>query len=173
MGRHEGESMGFLKDKAVGEEGEELVLRLLQSYHQPYTWEKCGEKNKFYDFIGYTSVPGDSKTVEVKFDVKAAETGNICFEIGTTYKDKDKPGKKTGVCISQADEFWYVLKKKDGYSILIFDTVKLLQHLLYIIATKTKDVKVLYGGDDKRFCLAIVNAKALAEEKDLYTLIKV
>ena len=90
-------------------------------------------------------------TVEVKFDMKAKQTGNLCFE----FTNSTKP---TGVCVSKADEIWYVLetKRSDVYKIYRFNRASLLSYLLYNTLLNPSKQRVLFGGDRKSFGLIII-----------------
>ena len=149
----------FLYDKSKGDMAESIVLQVLSEEYPKKKFNKIVGKNSDYDIVEETKSK-NGLTIEVKFDIKAKDTGNLCFE----FTNGKKP---TGVCVSKAKEIWYVLESKtpDTYIIFKFDRAKLLQHLLYhAIVQESKDIRVVYGGDDKRFGLIIIPIKRVVEE---------
>lgn len=150
----------FVKDKQQGDLAEDIVLDLLKDEMPDTKFKKTKGKNSDYDIIE-DSRRKDKLTVEVKFDIKAAQTGNLCFE----FTNGKKP---TGVCVSKAKEIWYVLKtrKKNHYIIIKFNRAKLLQNLLYYAVTKpTKGIRLVYGGDRGAFGLILIPLKTIVEEE--------
>ena len=98
-------------------------------------------------------------TAEVKYDIMAKKTGNLCFE----FTNGTKP---TGVCVSKADEIVYVLatKKHDEYQIFRFNRAALLQYLLYNTLLNPTKQRVLFGGDRKSFGLIIIPVERILED---------
>ena len=117
-------------------------------------------KNSDYDIIE----DGRAKnkiTIEVKFDIKALQTGNLCFEFTN--------GKKsTGICVSKAQEIWYVLKtkKKNTYQIIKFKRAELMQYLLFNTLANPSKQRIAFGGDRKSFGLIIIPLETVLEEID-------
>ena len=150
----------FLKDKQQGDIAEDIVLKMLEDEHPKRKFKKVKGKNSDYDIIE-DSRRKDKVTVEVKFDLKAAETGNLCFE----FTNGKKP---TGVCVSKAKEIRYVLKtkRKNHYIVLTFDRAALLAKLLFYAVTKpTKGIRLVYGGDRRAFGLILIPLKTIVEEE--------
>lgn len=144
----------FLYDRDRGDKAEDIVLRILGP-----TFRKVVGRNTDWDIEAVNSK--SPFTIEVKYDIKAKSTGNLAFEFSN--------GKKpTGICLSKADQIWYVIETDtpSKYTIFKFSRADLLQKLLYYGLVKSdKGVKVLQGGDGKRFALVIVPLKTIIEEK--------
>lgn len=158
--------MAFLKDKSDGDIGENIALEVLAMLYPEKSFEKDKTKKVEFDIFELNVPLEKQMTIEVKYDIMARKTGNLCFELGNfTKKDGHK---KTGVAVTQAKEVWYVTGTPDDYVVIRFNTVKLLQHLLYAMATKS-DVKVVNGGDQNRFTLLLLKASSILENKELCT----
>lgn len=157
----------FVTDRKQGDIAEEIALSTLKKELPLKNFKRVIGKNSDYDIVEDTKKK-DRLTIEVKFDIKAIETGNLCFE----FTNGNKP---TGVCVSKAKEIWYVLKtkSKNEYLIIKFDRATLLQKLLYYSIVKpTKGIRLVYGGDNKSFGLILIPVKTVLEE-NFGTLIKV
>lgn len=90
--------------------------------------------------------------VEVKYDIYAARSGNLCFETSN--------GKKpTGIYATEAEVIHYVVPYEDHYTIFMFDAEELREYL----ATSTKVVKKR-GGDKKRFEMDLVSISDLTDD---------
>lgn len=92
---------------------------------------------------------GDKFTVEVKYDILAKKTGNLCFE---THNGK---GDLTGISSTDADDVCYVVPKKNGFTLYIFKTDALRKYLFDPI--NTKKIRQVYGGDKKKFSMMLVS----------------
>jgi hypothetical protein len=149
------DNMGFLKDKSSGDIAEKFALKLLEEEFPGSKFELSTGRNVGWDIAQVDKVTGSPiHTYEIKFDIKAKSTGNLCFEIGNTTKKTGK--QKTGILVSEADEIWYIT---DGI-IFKFNTIKLLQHLLYLVVEGGSDShRLVKGGDDKRFSLILLPIK--------------
>lgn len=150
----------FVYDKSRGDLAEEIVLDILHNEYPDKKFKRVKGKNSDYDIVE-DSRRKDKLTVEVKFDIKAQETGNLCFEF-------TNGAKPTGVCVSKAKEIWYVLKTKNKNEHLIFkfDRARLLQYLLYHSILNPKKLRICYGGDRKSFGLIIIPMKTIIEDID-------
>lgn len=158
--------MAFLKDKSDGDIGENIALEVLAQLFPDRHFKKDEQKTVKHDIYELDSAESQNLTIEVKYDLMARKTGNLCFEIGnTTKKDGAKP---TGIAITESKEVWYVTGQPEDYVVIRFDTVKLLQYLLYCLATKN-GIKVVNGGDQNRFTLLLVKAKSIIENTELCT----
>lgn len=149
----------FVYDKSRGDLAEKVVLQILKEAYPNKAFKKIDGKNSDYDIVE-DSRSKNPLTIEVKFDIKAKETGNLCFE----FTNGKRP---TGVCVSKASEIWYVLESKEAnhYIVFKFNRAKLLQHLLYHAITKqSKDIRIVYGGDFNKFGLIIIPLKTVVEE---------
>lgn len=88
-------------------------------------------------------------TVEVKFDKMAADTGNLCFEMA------NGKGKFTGIAATKAKYVYYVVPRKDRYSIYEFDTNS-LREFLFDKANADK-IRVVNGGDRRAYSLMLLS----------------
>jgi uracil-DNA glycosylase family 4 len=126
-----------LVNRNIGKIAEEYTSRLLQSAEIQCEFNEDISKLIEYDLL---CKMGKKKfTVEVKFDVKSAQTGNICCEVWNTKKDEP-----SGIYASTADIFVYVLN--DGPNMVAF-AINRLKLLSYIETVKPKRV-IDCGGDD-------------------------
>ncbi len=150
----------FVNDKKQGDVAENVVLDMLASEYPDRKFKQVQGRFSDYDIIE-DSRRKNKLTIEVKFDIKAAATGNLCFE----FTNGKKP---TGVCVSKAQEIRYVLKtkRKNHFIILTFDRAELLAKLLYYAITKpTKGIRLVYGGDRRAFGLILIPLKTIVEEE--------
>ena len=168
--------MAFLKDKSDGDIGENIALEVLAQLYPDRKFLKSEAKTVKHDIFevgveDYHRLAREEEalTIEVKYDLMARKTGNLCFEIGNVTK-KDG-AKKTGIAATESKEVWYVTGTPDDYVVIRFNTVTLLQYLLYSLVT-TKNVKVVNGGDQNRFTLLLVKAKSIIENTELCTVIR-
>jgi len=96
--------------------------------------------------------------VEVKFDLMAAKTSNLCFEV-------DNGKKATGILATEADKIVYVVPLQDGsgFKLFIFGRDNLLSYL--------KDpgsigkFRLVRGGDNHRFGMVLVSIERIVEDK--------
>jgi hypothetical protein len=138
-----------------------VALDILASEYPKKKFKRVIGKNSDYDIIQDTRSK-NKMTIEVKFDIKASQTGNLCFEFTN--------GKKaTGICISKAEEIWYVLKTKkvNEFQVFRFRRAALVQYLLFNTLSNPKKQKILFGGDNRRFGLIIIPLKTILEEIDI------
>jgi len=98
-------------------------------------------------------------TIEVKYDMMAENTGNLCFEASN--------GKKA---TGQADEVWYVVPDGDSFDIYKFETTKLVSFLNNPV--NSDKIKVVNGGDRRKFILMLMK-KDLAEKLISYDVVRV
>ncbi len=91
-------------------------------------------------------------TIEVKLDVMAESTGNLCFELSN--------GKRlTGILETGADEVFYVVPCGKSRRIFKFEIEKLRKYIL-----DPPNVVMKKGGDKKKFDLALVNMHKIVED---------
>ena len=89
--------------------------------------------------------------IEVKYDIMAAETGNLCFEMSNG-------SKPTGIMITLADLIYYVVPR-DGYKeVLVFKPCKLRKFI-----QDPSKVTIKNGGDKWKFILAIAPINDILE----------
>jgi len=91
--------------------------------------------------------------IEIKYDIMARRTGNLCFE-------KSNGKKSTGVMTTRADKIFYVVPQGRTKRVFVFDPTKLRE---YIEASPYVQIK--NGGDGKRFILAIVKIDHVVADK--------
>lgn len=72
-------SQQFLRDRERGKEGQRYVAEMFRSWHWN-VYEVLDGYFQPYDLI-VTAPNGNKRTVEVKYDLKASTTGNICLEL--------------------------------------------------------------------------------------------
>lgn len=150
----------FVYDKSRGDLAEEIVLDILHEEYPKKKFKRVKGKNSDYDIVEDTR-SRNKITIEVKFDIKARETGNLCFE----FTNGMKP---TGVCVSKAQEIWYVLqtKKRGEYTIFRFKRAELMQYLLFNSILNPNKLRICYGGDRKSFGLIIIPLETVIDEID-------
>jgi len=91
--------------------------------------------------------------IEVKYDIMAARTKNLCFELSN--------GKRpTGIAATEADHVYYVVPHQQKVRIFVFDIQSLRSYL-----DKSTKVKIKKGGDGNRFDLGIVPIKDIVNDK--------
>jgi len=115
------------------------------------------EEQKMGDFWYHLLPEQDDTCVEVKFDMYAKRSGNLCFEMSNG-------SKATGIMITEADKICYVVPSEDVYTVFVFDPEKLRAYI-----QDPSKVKIKNGGDKKKFVLALAKMTdivhdALAEE---------
>lgn len=101
------------------------------------------EKQKTGDFWYRLLPEHDDVCVEVKFDMYAKRSGNLCFEMSNG-------SKETGIMITKADKVCYVVPSEDIYTVFVFDPEKLRTYIQDPVKVKIKN-----GGDKKKFVLAL------------------
>ena len=90
--------------------------------------------------------------IEVKYDMYAKRSGNLCFEMSN--------GKKmTGIMITPAERVYYVVPQKGrSHKVLVFDTEKLRAWI-----QDPDNVVIKSGGDKKKFVLALAKIDKIIE----------
>lgn len=133
-------------------------MEILAQEYPKLKFKRTVGKNSDYDIIQDTRSK-HKMTIEVKFDIMALKTGNLCFE----FTNGVKP---TGICRSKADEIWYVVKtkKKNDYLIFKFRRAELLQYLLFNSILNPGKQRILNGGDRKSFGLIIIPLETIQED---------
>lgn len=103
---------------------------------------------------------GRKYTVEVKYDMMAKKTGNLCFE---THNIK---GKLTGISSTKAKEVHYVVPDETGYMLYMFKAKKLKAYLFDTANTsKFRSVK---GGDRWSTFMLLVKREVIDKDKVAY-----
>ena len=122
----------FHKDLENSKLGIKKVVKLLEKIGYKFI-EECG--NSDYDLK--MSRPGVKKPIkiEVKEDFYCERSGNVALE----YHSR---GKDSGIAVSKADYYIYLIHTSDGVKVLMSKKTKLLK----MIADK-KYFRVICGGD--------------------------
>lgn len=96
---------------------------------------------------------------EVKYDIMAGTTNNLCFEIA------NGKGDLTGIAKTKADLVHYVVPDKERKSFLVFtfDTVK-LKGFIFNPENKSK-VRQVQGGDRRKYSMIIVSIETIVNEE--------
>lgn len=94
--------------------------------------------------------------VEVKFDLMAAKTSNLCFEV-------DNGKKATGILATKAERIVYVVQQSGGFKLFIFRTPDLLAYLAN--TANSGKFRLVRGGDGKRFGMVIVPLTTIEADK--------
>lgn len=130
---------------------QEAVVALLDYFIDEghIAWELEKDEQHLGDI--YTEQFGVQVHVEVKFDIMAARTGNLCFEMSNGTK-------MTGIMTTQADEIFYVVPDGNKKKVFVFDPDKLRS---YIKNLPVKNIK--NGGDKKKFILAVVSIQDIID----------
>lgn len=116
----------FLKDKKVGDEGEEKVIQLLGNFGFPV--QRTVGKNIKYD------LECEYFTIEVKNDIYAAKSGNLAIEFFNS-----KSNKPSGIMATEAD-FWVHLACGSIFFCLVSELKEFLDN-------NTPDRIIQKGGD--------------------------
>jgi hypothetical protein len=93
------------------------------------------------------------KNVEIKYDIMAARTGNLCFETSNGTK-------MTGIYKTEADFICYVVPRKDGKEVYVFNPTSLRKYV-----ETSPNVKIKNGGDKRKFILALVKLTDVIEDE--------
>lgn len=152
--------MSFLSDKKRGEVGEKVVASILKAAYPKAEITKS-EGKVDWDFTVAHKHKADGKCVpahtsyaryEVKYDEKARDTGNICFEVSNGTK-------LTGVFASKVDYVFYIVptKQKDTYEVFRMDRYQIVDWL----KTHPELTKAVNGGDKNKFSLLLVKKEVL------------
>lgn len=133
----------FPKDLADSEKAVNAVLDHLIDNGQVAYHLEGKEEQKRGDIHDETA----NVDIEVKYDIKSSETGNLCFEI-------DNGNKLTGICATTAHHIYYVLPHNGKFRLLRFLTDELKG---YVLDPANKNVRFVKGGDRRKFNLALVS----------------
>ena len=99
--------------------------------------------------------------IEIKFDIRAKRSGNLCFEISNGTR-------MTGIMETKADRIYYVVPDDSNYLVFYFDPEKLRTYL-----KESSNVTIKNGGDKKKFVLALVKISDIVADnlmKSFFTL---
>lgn len=158
----------FLKDLEESKVAVNIVKVFLENLHSDAKNAAVTELGKDRQKEGDVEVLSDcgiSYSVEVKYDMMAKKTGNLCFE---THNSK---GKLTGISSTEADEIHYVVPEEDGFSLYMFKTEDLKSYLF-----DTKNIgkfRSVMGGDRRATSMLIVSRVLIEEDKVPYRVEKI
>ena len=140
----------FLKDLEASQEAVDAIMDYLTDKgHVPFELE--GKEQKLGD-IGLLQEDGSQFNIEVKYDMAARRSGNLCFEMTN--------GRKlTGIMTSKADAIYYVVPGKDKKDVYVFNPCKLRKYI-----QDPGNVKMVNGGDRRRFSLALVPIQKVLDD---------
>lgn len=151
--------MGFVKDMAASKEAVNLLMDYLADQG-----ELVFECDKAAQHLGDIKMerPDGDVFIEVKYDLMAKRTGNLCFELANNKGP-------TGIATTGAHWVYYVVPAEGEQRLVFrFSTEKLRAFI-----ESSPHVQIKQGGDGKRFKLAIVSIKhimAYAPMSDLLVL---
>jgi hypothetical protein len=111
------------------------------------------EEQKLGDFWYRPLTDVNRTNVEVKFDMYAKRSGNLCFE-------KSNGTKATGIMTTQADHIMYVVPGDDTYTVFVFNPEKLRDFI-----ENSPRITIKSGGDKKKFILALAKMTAIVADK--------
>lgn len=130
----------FLSDFDKSKDAVELVRKYLEG--EGYDVEELEKDEQQYGDLR-AECGRFSETVEVKYDIMAKRTGNLCFEMSNGKRE-------TGIMETKADWVYYVVPGKACKSVFVFDTKELKEYI-----QDPKNVSIRNGGDKKKFTLAL------------------
>ena len=96
---------------------------------------------------------------EIKYDIMAASTNNLCFEIA------NGKGDLTGIARTEAHLVHYVVPGKDKKDFLVFtfDTHRLKQFIFDPL--NSSKVRAVQGGDRRKYSMLIVSIETIINDK--------
>ncbi len=107
--------MSFTKCLAFGKEGEEYAKKIFTDYDEIVD----APAKKFSEWDFYVRY-GDKKIYyEVKRDTYTSKTGNICIEF-------ESNGKASGISLTTADYYIYIVDGEDTMYVIPVEDIKLL-----------------------------------------------
>lgn len=136
----------FLKDLDSSKKGVQIAAKLARELigGEP---EELDKPNQIY---GDFKIGG--RNIEVKYDMYAKRSGNLCFEISN--------GKgPTGIFKTLSDQVYFVVPQEEGFRVFDFNREKLV-NWLNDPANKMHWVEKS-GGDKKKFKMRLVKISAV------------
>lgn len=127
--------MSFLRDRSLGNKGEELVQKIFQGHG--FKTELNSDRSKFADFDIKALFKEQELLLEAKYDLYCARSGNIAIEFFNP-----KQGKASGIGSTKSDLWAHVIT--DPLSVWLAPVSCLRQ---YTSTTKPHKL-VSCGGDD-------------------------
>lgn len=151
----------FLKDLEESKVAVNIVKAYLGELHKDVENVQIEELKRDRQTEGDVEVISDcgiSYCVEVKYDMMAKKTGNLCFE---THNSK---GKLTGISSTEADEVHYVVPTEEGFVLYVFKTEELRE---YLFDVKNIDKFKSVRGGDRRATSMLLVSRVLIEEDEV------
>ncbi|MBV1928826.1 MAG: hypothetical protein KUG81_04875 [Gammaproteobacteria bacterium] len=141
----------FRRDLAISQIAVDLLLDYLADEQGYNTLELEGKEAQKQGDITIEK-DGVFTNIEVKYDMYAKRSGNLCFEMSN--------GKKmTGIMTTPAAKVYYVVPQDGGsHKVLAFDTEKLRAWIQDPV-----NVTIKNGGDKKKFVLALAKIEKIIE----------
>lgn len=132
----------FLSDLAKSKEATDLLIQRYRG--RGYTVRELPKAEQKNGDLEVSCGQGKFITnVEVKFDMMAQRTGNLCFEMSNG-------SRPTGIMETEADQICYVVPGKMNYSVYVFNPEKLRAFI-----QDPLNVTIKSGGDKRKFVLAL------------------
>lgn len=151
----------FLRDRDLGEAAEQVVsdfISLKWSQYNPKVF-KLDRKDSHLGDLKCGYIVGDENkefTVEVKYDIKAKYTNNLCFEVANA------KGELCGIASTEADYIIFLTPFENKLRVFVFETRKLVD---YLYDKKNLDkIKTIQGGDRKSYTLLLVSIDNILED---------
>lgn len=137
----------FIRDLKDGQRGEAIAFQALINSGL-YKRSNNSPPQTHGDFQLLDTKNGNLPVnIEVKYDILAESTGNMCFEFCNA------KGKLTGIMATEADIVVYVLNNKDNYMLYMFLKDALKSYL--VDTANAQNVRIVNGGDKKKFTMAL------------------
>jgi len=153
----------FLKDLEESKVAVSIVKTFLDSLHEAADNVVIADLEKARQIEGDVEITSDcgiSYSVEVKYDMMAKRTGNLCFET------HNKKGKLTGISSTEAHEVHYVVPDDKGFTLYMFKTEDLRNYLFNVAnASRFRSVK---GGDRWATFMLLVKREMIEEDNVAY-----
>lgn len=143
----------FIRDLKDGQRGESIAYQALLSHDR---FKKSHSHPPSQEYGDFQLIDGETPiNVEVKYDILAENTGNMCFEFS------NGKGKLTGIMATKADVVAYVLNNKGGFVVYLFLKDVLKDYL--IDSSNSSMVRIVNGGDKKNFTMALSPVSNIAK----------
>lgn len=139
----------FRRDLALSQAAVDVVMNHLEDRGYEVSELNGREAQKLGDVVA--SKDGHSHSVEVKYDIRARRSGNLCFEMSNGTK-------LTGIMTTPAAKVYYVVPQRKGHKVFVFQTEKLRAWI-----QNPENVVIKNGGDKKKFVLAIAKIAHVTE----------
>jgi len=143
----------FLRDLSRSHE----AVHTLAEYYRScgYKVEEHTKENQILGDLDVSFDGGESFNLEVKYDIMAARTGNLCFELSNG-------NKETGIITTKSDYVCYVVPRKGKKIAYVFKTSDLQKFI-----KDPANVTIKNGGDKKKFILALCSIEKIREHEVL------